>query len=166
MANNKHPNKQTAEKAETIRQRLMREEREAQKRQLAEMRAKRKADEAAARELAEKKRKAKEEAERKAKDEAERRAAQAAQDAEDRKKSNAAKREKEIERLERQYVLFERAKGMLDELLKAENEGLNGGITYRSEVEKLMRSVDFNLVEAKRKLLNPRQHFKALGIAD
>ena len=154
------------DKTETIRERLVREEREAQEKRVAEMRAEREARERAEAEAAESRRKA--EAERKAKAEAEAktRAEQARRDAAARKERNAALRAKEIERLEKAYVLFERAANFLDELDAAEREGLNLGTTYQREVEKLRRAVTYNRDTAKRHLINPAERFRYLRIDD
>ena len=153
-------------KEETIRERIVREEREAQERRAAQLKAEREAREKAEAEARAKRRKA--EAERKAKAEAEakRRAEQAKRDEAARKKRNAELRAKEIERVEKQYVLFERAKAMINELIEAEGKGLNAGTTYRATAEKLMQSVDFNLNSAKSILMNPVPFFKQRGIAD
>lgn len=155
-----------ATKVETIRERLVREEREAQERRVAEMRAEREARDRAAKEMEAERRRA--EAERKAKAEADakRRAEQAAADAAARKERNAALRAKEIERLEKAYVLFERAANFLDELDAAEREGLNMGTTYRSEVEKLRQAVTYSRDTARQYLINPAERFRYLRIDD
>ena len=153
-------------KVETIRERLVREEREAQDKRTAELRAEREARERAAMEEEEKRRRAEEEEKRRRAEEEKRRAEQAAADAAARKERNAVLRAKEIEKLERAYVVFERAVAMLDELDKAEREGLNLGVTYSDETGKLRRAVTYSRDEAKRALLNPAARFKLLHIDD
>ena len=153
-----------AGEVETIRERLVREEREAQEKRVAEMRAEREARERAAMEAEAKRRSAEAEAKRRAEADAKRRAEQAAADAAARKERNAVLRAKEIERLERAYVVFERAAAMLDELDRAERDGLNLGVTYSGVVGKLRMSVTYSRDEAKRTLLNPAARFKYLGI--
>ena len=155
-----------AKHVETIRERLVREEREAQEKRIAEMRAEREARKKAEAEAAEKRRKAEIERREKAEAEAKRRSEQAAADAAARRERNVALRAKEIERLERVYVLFERANLLLDELDAAERDGLNLGVTYHDAVEKLRGSVRYNMNEAKRALLDPSARFSYLGIDD
>ena len=153
---------------ETIQERVVREEREAQEKRLAEMRAERERAEREAAEAAERQRLAKIEADRKAQAEAERRAEQAKRDAEARAVRNAERRKGEIERLEKKYVMMERMKAALDSF--AAFRGESGDFTYTGDFDKHLRevagAVSYNLDDAKRKLLDPAPHFRRLGIAD
>ena len=151
---------------ETIRERIVREEREAAERRVAEIRAQREADERTASELAAEMEREQAEAKARAEAEERRRAEEAAEAERQRRARNAAKRESEVERLERQYVLFERAQIVLDELIEAEGKGLNSGVTYRDAAERLAHSVVYNRDYAKNALLNLPSHFRRLGIAD
>ena len=152
---------------ETIRERLVREEREAQEKRMAELRAEREA-----RERAEAEAKARREAEAKA--QAERAAEQArldaeraAVDAEARRERNAQERKRVTAQLENQYVLFERSLAALGELIAAEEKGeLTFHIPFRTEMEKAARQVRSNLDDTRNRLLNLEREFRTRKIAD
>lgn len=157
-----------AHTTETIRERVVREERERQEAELARMREEREKQE---REEAERKRR---EAERRAKEAeaAKERARIAVENARKRAEQEAAqrahRRSEEIGMEERRYVLCERVLAILDELAAFRNGG--GHYEYAGDFDKhfdeTRNSVRYNMEQAKGTLLNPAQHFRKLGIAD
>ena len=151
-------------KTETIRERLVREEREEREKRMAEVKAEREARELAMAEAEERRRNAEAEAAERRRLAEEQAREKAAADAAARKERNAKRRKEEIDKLERQYVLFERAVAMMDELEEAERNGLNAGVTYLREVEKLRGTLVYNRDSAKQYLLNPADRFRYLGI--
>ena len=151
---------------ETIQERLVREEREAREKRLAEIKAEREARERAEAERKAAAERAAMEAEARRAEQARAAAEKAAADAAARKERNAALRAKEIDRLERAYVLYERAVKLMDELNEAERSGLNMGITHSGLVEKLRGSLVYNRDTARQHLINPAERFRYLHIDD